>query len=505
MYLHFNKKKSRSLYTTFVFHYSACDLNSAMVLSVIGETDIDNAEKYIREHLLNILHNKTSKKLSKAEKALIFGKNHAKSPNTFCFTPGERILIRRISEYLKKNTLEQFSEKIARENYSTEKTILTSLGTIFGNENDLRLNTELTDSVTITNAKESLLQRASDKLKEFNTLVPVELTEDMILVDDSDPSRIKGQVTCGYCRVHISKVSAKYSKSSYSWVLSNLTTHLKNCQKANQTKKENEAKPKIVSSAAEDVDIIEVQVDLSDEEDAEIKPLSSELKKQMYIQDMKMRNSIVQNNETKTECEVNFGVGDSVISAIIDVINIPADGDCVFSAVTHQLYGKKIGSLEHDEKTQELRLRIVDHIRNNISVYTHVLKGRVYEKYGKIGIHELSDRFNQYLEDLSLKGHWSGNESLMAISDMLQKNIVIFNEKIDANMVASFDTNKRETIMLAFRLKNQSLVDLSNVNRNHYDSVVAINSDDILKETSRSLIKKQVYPRKKETSMIVID
>lgn len=206
-----------------------------MVLSVITDTDINNAEKYVRECLPNILKNKTGKKLSQAEKAFIFGKNHATSPDTFCFTPGERIMIRRISEYLQKNILKPFSEQIKKMNYSAEKTVSTSLGTIFGNEIDLRFHIT---TKPLTNAKECLLQKTKDKLKEFDVAAPVELlTEEMIVVDDFDSSKIKGQVKCIYCNEHISKVSVKYSRSSYSWVMSNFTTHLKSCKKANEKKR----------------------------------------------------------------------------------------------------------------------------------------------------------------------------------------------------------------------------------------------------------------------------
>lgn len=139
--------------------------------------------------------------------------------------------------------------------------------------------------------------------------------------------------------------------------------------------------------------------------------------------------------------------------------------------------------------------------------YTHLLKGRVYEKYGKINQNEMNDKISEYLEYLSLGGSWGGYESLVAISDMTLKNVVIFNEKSDANLVASFDPIKNETIMLAFRLKDNSSDNLSNINRNHYDSVVGIKSDDILKETARCLIEKQLNSEKikKETCPIVLD
>lgn len=481
-------------------------MNSSIVLSVIQDTDINNAEKYVCEKLPNILKDRSGKILNKAEKTLIFGKNHAMSPNTFSFTPREKILIRQVSEYLKKNTLPKFTGQMKRENYSAEKTVLTCLGIVFGSEADLRLDTEKTNNITITSAKKTLLQKAKDKLKEFDAAVPFELTEEMIFMDDSDPSNIKGQVKCVYCNEHMAKVSAKYLRSSYSWVMSNLTTNLKSCQRAIKTKNENEAKARNVQPAAEDDEVLEVKTAIPDGEAANPNPLSIELRKQMYIQNMKMKNSVFQNNETKTECEVSFEVGEStIISAIIDVCKIQPDGNCLFSAVTHQLYGCKIDSPEHTEKTQELRFKVVDHIRNNISSYNFELKGRIYEKYGKIDKSELNGRFIQYLDVISIDGRWAGNESLVAMSDMMQKNIVIFNEKIHATVATKFDPTKKETIMLAFRLGVHSSEDLSNLNRNHYDSVVAINSDDILKETSKSLIEKQLNPFKMNTDTVVLD
>lgn len=502
----------------FPFHCSACDLNNAFVLSVIEDKDIDSAEKYVREDLPNVLKNKCSKKMSIAENAFIFGNNHARNPNTFCFTPGERILIRRISEYLKKDNLEQFAGQLDRENYNTDKTIPTTLGTIFGNADDLRAdkqNAHITIDQPTLNATNTLLQKAKQKLKEFDAAAPVEnLTEEMIFVDESDFSRIKGKVSCVYCENHIAKVSVKYTKTSYTWVMSNFTTHLKKCDKAIQAKEENENEAKStpspvededvsIPSLVEDDDVLEIEYPMMNVELAEYQPLSNELKKQMHIQNMKMGNSIFQSNESKIEVEVSFSA--SAISALIDVCQIPPDGNCVFAAVTHQLYGAKIGSPEHQEKTHELRIKVVDYIRNNIPRYSFPLKGRIYEIYGKIEKNLLSERVDQYLNMLTKDGYWSGNESILAICDMLQKNMIIFNEKSAANMPINFDTSKKETIMLVFRLKNQTSENPSNTNRNHYDSVVAIHSDDILTETSNNLIKLQFEKSKEKPSMLVID
>lgn len=195
-----------------------------MVLSVIGEADIDNAEKYVRV-LPDILKNKTGKKLTEVEKIFIFGKNHATDPATFRFTPGERILIRRISDHLKKNALDRFASQIGPENYSPDKTVLTSLGTIFGKEGDLELDIT---AETPNNAKVTLLQRAKEKMKQFDAAAP-ELTEEMVIADDSN-SKIKGKVMCIYCNAYKS-VSVKYSGTSYSWIMSNFTSHIQSCAK----------------------------------------------------------------------------------------------------------------------------------------------------------------------------------------------------------------------------------------------------------------------------------
>lgn len=249
-----------------------------MVLSVIQDIDINNAEKYVCGQLSNILKNRSGKKPSNAENTLIFGKNHATSPNTFCFTPGERILIRRVSEYLKENTLPEFIGQIKRENYSTEKTILTSLGTIFGNEADLKIDTKTTKDINVTSEKKTLLKKAKDKLKEFDATAPLELlTEEMILIDYSNPSKMKGQVKCVYCNEYMAKISAKYLRSSCSWVMSNLTTHLKSCEKAIKTKKENETKAINVTPVLEDYEIQEVETRNEDGDVEKHSPLLNEL------------------------------------------------------------------------------------------------------------------------------------------------------------------------------------------------------------------------------------
>lgn len=74
---------------------------------------------------------------------------------------------------------------------------------------------------------------------------------------------------------------------------------------------------------------------------------------------------------------------------------------------------------------------------------------------------------------------WGGSESLLAISEMLSVNVIIFNERGSYYFPNGFDSQYNKFIFLAYRLSKSQ--DENNINYNHYDSVCEIDQELLYK------------------------
>lgn len=83
-------------------------------------------------------------------------------------------------------------------------------------------------------------------------------------------------------------------------------------------------------------------------------------------------------------------------------------------------------------------------------------------------------------------------------------NILIINEKgRDFRFVPhGFDDRLTQTIVLAFRLTNEQMGHASNENRNHYDSVVRIEQNDIFDMAKElALIQLKIHHSNNQTTV----
>lgn len=464
------------------------------------EKDIDNVENYIRLQLPEILLNAATRnemELDITEKTLIFGERFATNPDKFSFTPGERILINQIVEHVnikKRQQNDYFAIKVRK--MSIKKVIDTSVGKVFANRqsstskidslSDTNLNmktkreTAKRSQTTVSNSaiQEKLVQRAKEVVAEFAPMY--EFTENSTQVDLSDPDKIKGKVQCIFCN-HFKLVHWKRSESSQNWVMSNLKSHLRICSKKGNDKMD-------VTTVKLDIEPVSA---MNDDANDNPEDYSSSLSKQMYIQNIKMTNSITQNGENKAECEIALHSQESTRK--IGICEMPKDGNCMFHAISHQLYRCKIGSPNHNETSIKLRMDVVDHIKNNTAMFTNAIKGRIYEIDPTRKIINLQEEINFFLvHHLGRDRYFGGSETLQACSNMFRINIVIFNEKDEANMSPYFNPEFQDTIMIAFRLfANNSKEKFCNLDRNHYDSVVTLDNN-IISGCSRDLIQRHI-------------
>lgn len=500
-----------------------------MVLGGIEKENIDNIESFISSNLLPVLKDaaeRNGQKLDMKEMLLFFGNQFASKPDMFRFTQGEKILINQIKQHVQKKGFKYFALK--KRKLNMPKLIETAVGSIFGeSETSEDANDEVIQAKSMSTEKSVSLGEDCDKklLQSANKIINKELlatgstanlimTADMIDIDRSDSEHIKGYVSCAFCK---EKKKVSYKHSNDNWIMSNLIIHLKKCSyrnKLNEKKtsdKDAQQSVKEEISKSEDIlplvepkqqddepskkDVESVITPVTVKEDAEVTNidlskkcvfLKNNLIKQMSIQNIKMRNTVINNNGTIVERQFRANIQNIRTDLSLGVCEISPDGNCVFGAIVHQLHRLEIGSEQHKTKMQQLRMDVVKHIENNITDYLFIMKDLIYHKNSGKKITNLVKEIQHYLKKLSNDRFWAGNESLHAISIMYKKNIVIINENDKPNMILKFNPDFKESIIIFL-----------NASRNHYESVVnadtqvisAMAADIIENETKSNFIE----------------
>lgn len=207
------------------------------------------------------------------------------------------------------------------------------------------------------------------------------------------------------------------------------------------------------------------------------------------IQNIRTKN-IHREMLARSECGIQLTPGEI---SNIEVCQVPEDGSCLFGAAVHQHFLSAIGSDEYNQNVLNLRKNVVDHIRSNPDQYKHDILNRILElgsDHKKISeIENVEEECEKYLNRLSLNGSWGGSESAKAISEIFKANLVIFNEYGTVYFLNSFNSSFENVITLAFRIiKGLEKENVSNEQRNHYDSVINI-TDDIVEKSSLILME----------------
>lgn len=131
--------------------------------------------------------------------------------------------------------------------------------------------------------------------------------------------------------------------------------------------------------------------------------------------------------------------------------------------------------------SKQLRADVVAFIshEDNKESFKASLQGRVYDKFGNEPIANMKVECDEILSSLSKYTTHGGSETLRAVVLMFQVNIMVINEEGDYYFANKFDTSYRKTIILAYKLKKVITKQDFNEPRNHYDSVVHIDANDL--------------------------
>lgn len=177
----------------------------------------------------------------------------------------------------------------------------------------------------------------------------------------------------------------------------------------------------------------------------------------------------------------------------IEVIELQKDGNCLFAALVHQIFGHNPGTKKSNTAVKSLRKQVVAHIIKKFDYFQFQIIGRLYEERDAGTLTLQDDIQKQAVEFVSnilaRDGIFGGAETIKAVSELHDVNIVAFIENETCRFNFDFNPNFKRTVAIAYRLSH--LPDKPADHHNHYDSIKEI-GQHILFDTSVTLSKMEM-------------
>lgn len=142
------------------------------------------------------------------------------------------------------------------------------------------------------------------------------------------------------------------------------------------------------------------------------------------------------------------------------VLPIPKDGNCLFGALAHQLYGVTPSSDLFPIFRDQLRKNAVGEIRSHLP---HYFLNLVTNAAGLPGNASLKEKVETFLVKLEQPGFWGGEESIAALANCHSTRIIV---EQDGTKITYSPRNTTAISECHILYRGQTQV------RNHYDSVL---------------------------------
>lgn len=354
--------------------------------------------------------------------------------------------------------------------------------------------------------KSDLTEKIIACLKSYGAdqLINTELEK---VVDDEcinvtfEEAGVYGSINCVICtEKKVKKTKPKrvfYNLDSNHWVVSNFAKHLKshglnlqesNVKKESSTEQTDDTQKNEPTTQSPAKNIINNSIMISKKEEADFgcrntnsdlvdNKLETKIYSQISDQITMMMATSMQNSESQSDIE--FELKENDCRSIV-VAKTPGDGNCLFSTLAHQLFQNKIRSKSHKVVASNLRADVVNHILDDTKYpdFEYRLKERVYEKKNAKDVVDITLECKSFVNnELSQDKTWGGSETIKAVSDIYKVNIVEFKEDGPC-ILNKFNENYNRSIAIAHRLSARTTKS-GKQNRNHYDSVCDITSENM--------------------------
>lgn len=346
------------------------------------------------------------------------------------------------------------------------------------------MKTEKSKRQSKTNSFEAVSKKVKAIFDVFvkEGLTPVrEMRNDLVSISND----IRAEVVCIFCAANDQDIpqlqktivvpcETRRSASKRYWNYGNLRVHLKRHVKQ-------------MTAAKELIDSMPVVIDLDGPE-------------RLHEKQTALLNSISAQNSNLIATTSEFNEQESVMAffndqlGVVKVVSISPDGNCLFAACVHQLYRVKLNSDDHKKIAAELRGRVCSHIKNNFNRFQRTIKLRVTEEIPNMSSENIEMRSKSFVDEfLSKFNFWGGSESLIAISEIFEANIIIFRENGSCYFANGHNSAYNRVLFLAYRRIGSAY--------NHYDSVSEIYQQELYPCVSY-LCKR---PDNNHTESIVLD
>lgn len=504
----------------FILFYSLNGYGSPNMFKDLTNDDINQIEIYARTQLIELLEAKSNSCNAPLTESLLsaFYSIYDVSPRSFQFVPGDKKFIEKLrvrvadrvnsdgESYFEPHQLARKKRKLHLEGISE-----SLFGLIYGDfcqRQNVGVDSNSDAHFSQDDAQKKLFSAVKKIFGNYEDEIAMRgnqgVSIDSCEVTTND-NNIKGTVTCALCNRKC-KVSCKRGTST--WVMANLLKHIRYCLKS--SKKENEIEIEIENNNMNDVivdssvndneSVIQLEItpvnELGEDLQSEYEDLVAT---QIMVQNLKMVNTVFQHKDEELTIYCDFGKKSRKLA--LKVCDVSADGDCLYSAISHQLSHAKINSKEHQTHTENLRNEVVEHIKSNLPDYIHNLKNRLMERGEELHEGTQNQQCLDFVENqLSQSGTFGGKESFDAICAIKKVNIIIFNENGTCYFASQFNATRGKIIMVAFRGSNKGQ---KNEERNHFGSVTEIDNKFVAKVSQHLINSHMQYIRNKNRHSII--
>lgn len=472
-----------------------CSFNNASVMQTLESADIDYVENYVRTELSAKF---PEDQINTEEKQHFFG-GFVEKPSQFLFNRGERKLIGQMIEHVKlvsksPDGLQQF--QLALDSTPSKKftkqiqleLIHTSIGLCFRKLSSASI-LDVVNKISLApnDLKQSLFERVKEFFEKYAHIErKTKITEQLIEVTLMESNQIEASVGCIFC-TKSSKVYCRLADDGKaSWILSNLQKHIERLHvvqdKSTKSKKQEPLSNEILiaenenvlsnddNNASQLIDESQFEIDL----DKQMRYNQDILYTHIYSQQHIIKHCL--NNATTMDFIVDSNELQPESNVLVKTCKVLADGNCLFLALTHQLYQPVPNGKNHKRLAKEMRQEVVLHILDNIDPFLHELKGRLLDNGVCVDANNLTFLCTQFVKDmLSQDAVYGGIETLKAVARIHKVNILIINDNKTCNLGSHFNSTYTRALVIAYKSLGTA------IDRNHYDSVVAID-DDLLKQ-----------------------
>lgn len=232
----------------------------------------------------------------------------------------------------------------------------------------------------------------------------------------------------------------------------------------------------------------------SDLTDELVENCENQLFKQLSEQFPKLTEATLLNNQKVDYMEFQTPSGDM---KKLKLVKINPDGNCLFASLGHQIFGSeiKVNSRQHKNLTKDLRMKVSKHVQTNFEKYKGWARGSIDESADNW---EAESKFFVNVV-LPKNGKFAGAESIKALSDIYGVNVVIFAENDTCYFHHTFDPNFARCVAISYRKYGDTA---AKGNCNHYDSIIDINSNDLLVCVQKLVGTHVLFLEKKDTTTI---